>query len=363
MICKNCNKDFDVWQYGIICPYCGNETDLKTFNNVNKAVKYLFDMFGIEILKNDRKFLSLINDIIPKLKREKNLFAAMQREHIYISIYDMLNKDDDERNSIILSCRKRLIDNQGLSESSADEAIGYITNVLFMKVYHSNNQNLKNIAIQKNNRNQTKQNSNRFPIKKVTFLKKSKIVRIVVILVGIIVILLLIKIYVLDIVHVNGSGMMPTIWNDDRVIITKLLYEPKQKDIIIFDLQYENRQEYYDNMNLSGNFMDYNHILAGFKKQYRLSRIIALPGQTVNIENGYVYVDGKKITEYYANGNTYGGNTITYPYKVDKGMVFVLSDNRENCKDSRGFGQIPIRSIYGKVQMRIYPFELIEFIN
>ena len=143
MICKNCNKEFDTWKHGLICPYCKQKVDLKTFDNVDSAVKCLFDIYGVEILKNDKKFIGLINDIIPKLTREKNLFAAMQRERIFMDIYDAINKDDNEKNIIILLCVERLVNNEGLSESTAMEAINYIIDVLFwnLKFENSSKQN------------------------------------------------------------------------------------------------------------------------------------------------------------------------------------------------------------------------------
>ena len=126
MICEQCGKEFDTKQSGIRCPDCGMSLTLETFEDAISASKYIFNIFGIDILKNSKMFLNLISDVIPKLTREKNLFAAMQRQHIYMSLCEANNKNDDEKKTVILSCIKKLIDNEGLSETSAIIALNCI---------------------------------------------------------------------------------------------------------------------------------------------------------------------------------------------------------------------------------------------
>ena len=62
------------------------------------------------------------------------------------------------------------------------------------------------------------------------------------------IIAMLIKTFLFDVVKVDGSSMFPTLVNNDRLIVTKLGYEPQQGDIIILDSTYKNRQEYFNMM-------------------------------------------------------------------------------------------------------------------
>ena len=60
MICKKCNTDFDIDQYGTKCPNCSADNPLQSFDNATNATKYVIDLYGKEILKNGKKFFGLI---------------------------------------------------------------------------------------------------------------------------------------------------------------------------------------------------------------------------------------------------------------------------------------------------------------
>ncbi len=175
---------------------------------------------------------------------------------------------------------------------------------------------------------------------------------------------MLIKGFVFDIVKVDGSSMFPTLVNNDRLIVTKLGYKPKQGDIIILDSEYKNREEYFDKLADSKNKEELSAVEKFFsqgkvKKKYYVKRIIAMPGQTVDLVDGKVYVDGEKLEEEYYSGTTspINGSEIEYPFTVDEGHVFVMGDNRNHSKDSRSsdLGQVPFEAILGKSQLRIWP--------
>lgn len=178
---------------------------------------------------------------------------------------------------------------------------------------------------------------------------------------------MLIKGFVFDIVRVDGSSMFPTLVNNDRLIVTKLGYKPQQGDIIILDSQYKNREEYYDRIaqvNGDTNFGVVDKMFArkdmpeNLKKKYYVKRIVAMPGQTVDLVDGKVYVDGAELDEPYYDGATSSIDpTVEYPVTVDEGCVFVMGDNRMHSKDSRSseLGQVPFDAILGKSQLRIWP--------
>ena len=175
----------------------------------------------------------------------------------------------------------------------------------------------------------------------------------------------LIKMFVFDVVRVDGLSMFPTLNDNDRLIVTKLGYTPHHGDIIILDSEYKNREAFYEEAALAEGkdelsffdkmFMDNPDAL---KKKYYVKRIIALPGETIDLQDGKVYIDGEELDEAYYDGDTVAIDpTVQYPLTVDEDMVFVMGDNRMRSKDSRTaeLGQVPFDAILGKSQIRIWP--------
>lgn len=187
------------------------------------------------------------------------------------------------------------------------------------------------------------------------------------------VIAFIIKGFIFDVVKVDGPSMEATLQNNDRLIITKLFYKPEQKDIIILDSSYKKRENYYEELEKSGEdinaierVFDYFKLPHELKKRYYVKRIIALPGQTVNIVDGKVVVDGEILEESYYTGFTpITDSSVEYPVTVEEGHVFVMGDNRPHSKDSRSsdLGSVPIDAILGKAQFRIFPFSTFGFIE
>lgn len=182
-----------------------------------------------------------------------------------------------------------------------------------------------------------------------------------------IVIAMLIKGFIFDIVRVDGSSMFPTLVDNDRLIVTKIGYTPQQGDIIILDSEYKNREEYFDKLALSKDkeelsaiekLLAQSSMPSSLKKKYYVKRIIAMPGQTLDLVDGKVYVDGQPLDESYYDGTTASIDpTVEYPITVDEDCVFVMGDNRPHSKDSRSseLGQVPFDAILGKAQIRIWP--------
>lgn len=95
-----------------------------------------------------------------------------------------------------------------------------------------------------------------------------------------------------------------------------------------------------------------------------IKRVIATGGQTVDIKNGYVYVDGVRLDEPYTNGKlttelpaSIYGSPIKYPYKVPDDELWVMGDNRTNSQDSRYFGSIPVDTVEGIAVFKYWPLE------
>jgi len=127
--------------------------------------------------------------------------------------------------------------------------------------------------------------------------------------------------------HITGDSMLNTLNNGERVLVLKTSKTPQRGDVIIFKVP-GNQNETY------------------------VKRVIGLPGETVQIINGIVYINSSALDEPYVNGTPYGNNaTVTVP----EGSYFVMGDNRNSSDDSRRFGSIESNSIIGKVLFAIWP--------
>ena len=95
-----------------------------------------------------------------------------------------------------------------------------------------------------------------------------------------------------------------------------------------------------------------------------IKRVIAVGGQTVDLVDGSVYVDGERLEEPYVDGRpTYsltdyvGSAGISYPYEVPEGTVWVMGDNRTDSKDSRYFGPVSVDDVTSKALFIYWPPE------
>ncbi len=175
----------------------------------------------------------------------------------------------------------------------------------------------------------------------------------------------LIKTFLFDIVKVDGSSMYPTLVDGDRLIVSRLNYKPKTGDIVILDSTYKDRQSYYDTVAKSEGKEELGifdkitvKLPQNLKKRFYVKRVIAMPGQTVDIKDGKVYIDGELFEEEYYKGITSPIDSVMqFPLTVEEGTVFVMGDNRPRSKDSRSheLGLVPFKALLGKSQVRIWP--------
>lgn len=146
--------------------------------------------------------------------------------------------------------------------------------------------------------------------------------------------------FLFRVVTVDGTSMLPTLYSGDRIVVSSYFYEPKQGDVVVLKRT------------------------IGLTKPI-VKRVIALPGQTVDIDylTGTVYVDGNAIDEsaYIENGITHEPMTsetlLNFPQTVPAGHIFVLGDNREVSEDSRfeAVGMVDERYILGKAELVLFP--------
>ena len=135
-----------------------------------------------------------------------------------------------------------------------------------------------------------------------------------------------------QVARVEGQSMAPTLVDQDRLIVNKLIYRlspPRQGDIVM--LYYPIRPE----------------------KSF-VKRVIAEEGETVKVADGQVFVNDVPLADSYVPSE-YKSHDDWGPQIVPEGYYFVMGDHRNNSSDSRHWGFVPKRYIIGKVQVRWWP--------
>ena len=144
------------------------------------------------------------------------------------------------------------------------------------------------------------------------------------------VIVLVVNIFLAQATRVEGQSMEPVLHNNERLIIEKISYrfqEPRRGDIIVLRRAHRSGEPL-------------------------IKRTIGLPGETVEVKGGQVYIDGESLDEAYLDQATWG---TMPPVLVPEEHVFVLGDNRRASNDSRAFGVVAFDDIIGRAWVRYWP--------
>ena len=136
--------------------------------------------------------------------------------------------------------------------------------------------------------------------------------------------------------EVKGDSMYPTLHDGDNLIVDKITYrfsDPEWFDIIVFPYQHD-------------------------KKTHYIKRIIGLPGETVQVVDGSIFINGNVLNEEYGNEKMVDAGLAANPMTLGEDEYFVLGDNRNNSQDSRlaSVGNIHKDEIVGRAWVRIWPF-------
>jgi signal peptidase I len=151
-------------------------------------------------------------------------------------------------------------------------------------------------------------------------------------------IVLVINMFLAQATRVEGQSMEPNLHDNQRLIIEKISYHvhpPHRGDIVV--LRLSNR-----------------------RSDPLIKRVIGLPGETVEIRDGNVLINGEALDEPYVEQSAYQGMP---PRVVPEGEVFVLGDNRGFSNDSRAFGFVPFSAIVGRAWFRYWPPNEIGFVR
>ena len=161
--------------------------------------------------------------------------------------------------------------------------------------------------------------------------------------------------------RVDGLSMTPSLENNEMLLVNRNAYlnfdtwafvdwipgiehddpnvvypfsPPERGDIVVFDAPVNNASKPY------------------------IKRVIGLEGETVEIHDDHVFINGEQVDEPYLEGAATfcSGGADCEPVTVPEGHVFVLGDNRDNSQDSRAFGPVPLDAIIGKAWFTYWPF-------
>lgn len=157
-------------------------------------------------------------------------------------------------------------------------------------------------------------------------------------------------IFILNPCTVEGTSMAPTFESNDKVICTDVFYYPKKNDVIVFDASKYSSER---------------------KNELYIKRIVATQGDIITYSNNIFYVNGEEEQYQMVSKDDFknilnwikarGGETAEDYGVIPTDMALVFGDNRNSSYDSRRFGPIYNKDIYGKVILRLYPFTKMKF--
>lgn len=142
-------------------------------------------------------------------------------------------------------------------------------------------------------------------------------------------------------IHIAGQSMNPVLEPDDVVLMNRLAYDfgkPDRMDVVVFM-----REDEKENV----------------------KRVVGLPGETVQITGGYLYINGERLEAEDGLDQVSLGGLAENPIELGNDEYFLLGDNRESSEDSRfaNIGNVKEEQILGKVWLRLFPLIHFNFIR
>jgi signal peptidase I len=152
----------------------------------------------------------------------------------------------------------------------------------------------------------------------------------------------LVVVFVVQPVKVEGTSMLPRLHDGERIFVNKLIYYGLPKlsrgDIVVFWPPHDPSKSY-------------------------IKRIIGLPGETVEVHEGRIRINGRELEEPYLDPQLNLSHMNQQPVIVKDHYYFVMGDNRDNSSDSRFWGLVPEKYIYGKALFRYWPLSSASLIT
>lgn len=151
------------------------------------------------------------------------------------------------------------------------------------------------------------------------------------------VVVFLLNQFVFNLSTVEGSSMEPTLIENEWLFVNRAAYligEPSRGDVVILS---DPKQQY------------------GMENKYLVKRVAAVPGDTLEIQGGVLFLNGERVNEPYVKSLAVGSN---YPrMTLEKDQYFVMGDNRADSWDSRDFGPISADLIKGRADFILWPLK------
>jgi len=152
----------------------------------------------------------------------------------------------------------------------------------------------------------------------------------------------LVLVFVAQPVKVEGTSMLPRLHDGERIFVNKMIYyglpEIQRGDIVVFWFPDDPSKSY-------------------------IKRVIGLPGETVQMRSGRIYINGRELPEPYIDPTLNVADEDRPPTYVKPHYYFVMGDNRDNSSDSRSWGLVPEKYIYGKALVRYWPLSKASIIR
>ena len=140
-------------------------------------------------------------------------------------------------------------------------------------------------------------------------------------------------------VKVEGTSMMPRLVDQERIFINKFVYQLgpiSRGDVVVFRYPFDPAKSY-------------------------IKRVVGLPGETVRLVNGTVFINGRKLEEGYV-GEEFRDRQSQAPLVIPPDQYYVLGDRRNSSNDSRVWGPVPQQYIYGKAVFAYWPMNRLGFL-
>ena len=156
----------------------------------------------------------------------------------------------------------------------------------------------------------------------------------------------LVVVFIVQPVKVEGTSMLPRLHDGERIFVNKLIYYDEYRwapkvdrgDIVVFWFPDDPSKSY-------------------------IKRVVGLPGDTIEMRDGTVRVNGSQIDERYLDPRFNVSPRSQAPVYVRPNYYFVMGDNRDNSSDSRSWGLVPKKYIYGKAWFRYWPLSVASVIR
>jgi len=157
---------------------------------------------------------------------------------------------------------------------------------------------------------------------------------------------LIINLFLAQATRVEGQSMEPNLHTDQRIVVEKVTYRfhtPERGDIVVLKAMDGSRE-------------------------LLIKRVIGLPGETVEVHGGIVWINGQPLDEPYLETDglcQVPGMSLCEmsPRSVPEGHIFVMGDNREHSNDSRAFGPVPLENIIGHAWLSYWPLGKVGIVH